>query len=895
MSKQEMVILRVEKHKVSSLGSTFRRLGGHHDRSQLVANAVQDRIPDNIYEGPKSGDLMAAWEAQIKQRYTMPRSVPVNAVGVVELLLTFSPEAALRITAEQWHEECKAWIGEKFGAQNILMNVTHKDETTPHYHVFLVPITPRGGLSAREMIGGPSGLKKLQTAFAEDVGKRHGLERGRRGSKAKHVPPAVWRQKEQRAAQERIEALETETVEIQQRTDAVIAAKEAAREQTERLRGVPLVRVMELLGYPQPDRTEGDERIYATEKGHVSINPAKGVYALDWDKGGKGPFDLIGAVSDLGFQEAKSWLAAQLGEDTFQATVVADAVEKAKDEAATTPKMTFPEQVDRFAREDERKREKARNYLTEQRGIAPEIVEATSAQWFATEKGGVAFRHLDGSGRYAGLTIRGMYSGFKMCLGDKKNAFFRVAGSEKEGVGIVESPIDALAYRQITGRAALSVAGCSIPPAVLSMPAIRIALDADSAGQHGANEAKKARPDAPRDMPADGAKDWAEGLLVILAREAGAAAEAAAKRIAVEAAEAERKRIAEAADAERIAMADLLAAGQAAALEVDRREAKKVAEAKRVRRPVQLDAAVAARLNAEIFEEEKRKNQEKERLENEYHRAADRAHRAADGADRALDGGPRAGESRSQSAGRRAGIIAVTFGLISRFVGQRRLDLNRGFSRKKISNHDDTGTGGKRREAEQNKRERRHDPAHIGERSARRDRSETERGGLISRALGWARKKLDERPSAVCAREQAEAAEQAEREAAEAAARLAARRAETEAALAEIEADVDRSASALRREMDHLAAMAGGLAELDGRRSEREQAERRGEVAERLPAAEVAARRSEQERAAAAAKRAAAQAAEDAEVERQRADRRSMAEDPVVEDEGESEDGGVKV
>ncbi|OKA46005.1 hypothetical protein BH759_05715 [Ralstonia solanacearum] len=69
---------------------------------------------------------------------------------------------------------------------NVICACIHRDETTPHLHVYVVPLDSRGKLNCRSFLGGASTLREMQTAFAKRVAASHGLERGVEGSRAHH-------------------------------------------------------------------------------------------------------------------------------------------------------------------------------------------------------------------------------------------------------------------------------------------------------------------------------------------------------------------------------------------------------------------------------------------------------------------------------------------------------------------------------------------------------------------------------------------------------------------------------------------------------------------------------------------------------------------------------------
>ena len=95
-------------------------------------------------------------------------------------------------TAKQreFFEDCVKFFADKYGAENIISAVVHMDETTPHLHLNLVPIT--GGKLCSKDLFSPKKLSMLQSELAEVVGKKWGLKRGKIGSTARHVEAAEY-------------------------------------------------------------------------------------------------------------------------------------------------------------------------------------------------------------------------------------------------------------------------------------------------------------------------------------------------------------------------------------------------------------------------------------------------------------------------------------------------------------------------------------------------------------------------------------------------------------------------------------------------------------------------------------------------------------------------------
>jgi exonuclease VII small subunit len=88
--------------------------------------------------------------------------------------------------AERFFDNAFRFFYKRYGIENVINATVHMDEATPHMHLGIVPVTKDGRLSAKDIFT-PLELKRLQTDFARDVGKRFNLERGKEGSEAKHL------------------------------------------------------------------------------------------------------------------------------------------------------------------------------------------------------------------------------------------------------------------------------------------------------------------------------------------------------------------------------------------------------------------------------------------------------------------------------------------------------------------------------------------------------------------------------------------------------------------------------------------------------------------------------------------------------------------------------------
>ncbi len=115
-----------------------------------------------------------------------------DAVRLVELVLTASADGFARgadglvpdMRNSAWVKDNLKFVREQFGEKNVVGVMLHQDEITPHLHVLVVPLTPDGRLSCRDVFS-PARLHQLQTDYAEAMAP-HGLKRGIKYSTANH-------------------------------------------------------------------------------------------------------------------------------------------------------------------------------------------------------------------------------------------------------------------------------------------------------------------------------------------------------------------------------------------------------------------------------------------------------------------------------------------------------------------------------------------------------------------------------------------------------------------------------------------------------------------------------------------------------------------------------------
>ena len=170
-------------YRTAKLGS-FGEIGGslsHTYRTRPTPNADESRIHLNEHSLETYNSCFFALKNAI------PEKRRSNAVLCIEHLITASPdwEGWGTKKEEDFFKKSLEFLNKKYGKENVVACSIHRDETTPHLIVYVVPIDEKGGLNAKKWLGGRSKLSQTQTEFANEV-KSLGLERGLENSKARH-------------------------------------------------------------------------------------------------------------------------------------------------------------------------------------------------------------------------------------------------------------------------------------------------------------------------------------------------------------------------------------------------------------------------------------------------------------------------------------------------------------------------------------------------------------------------------------------------------------------------------------------------------------------------------------------------------------------------------------
>jgi hypothetical protein len=90
----------------------------------------------------------------------------------IELLFSLAPDTP--INTGHYFKSCLAWAVGCFGSGNVLSADIHRDESAPHCHILILPLS--SGRHVGSALIGRAELKKLRASFAKKVGEPFGLK-----------------------------------------------------------------------------------------------------------------------------------------------------------------------------------------------------------------------------------------------------------------------------------------------------------------------------------------------------------------------------------------------------------------------------------------------------------------------------------------------------------------------------------------------------------------------------------------------------------------------------------------------------------------------------------------------------------------------------------------------
>lgn len=194
--------------------SSLNSIAKHIERSSHPDNADPGRTHLNRYGLVEYPDGITGLAAAVEYRIAnagITRKISDRQVRCLNLVMTSDNEGMQKIIdsgkLDEWIDDNIGWARDTFGGDNVVGAALHMDERTPHLHIAVVPIvTAERKKKAREAtakkryrtkaanrprlcaddIMERGKMSRYQDIYAEAMAK-YGLERGIRGSEARHI------------------------------------------------------------------------------------------------------------------------------------------------------------------------------------------------------------------------------------------------------------------------------------------------------------------------------------------------------------------------------------------------------------------------------------------------------------------------------------------------------------------------------------------------------------------------------------------------------------------------------------------------------------------------------------------------------------------------------------
>ena len=235
-------------------GASDARMSDHIERRVIASNVDPTRTHLNRELVQLPGGVTVRDEAiahRIKSA-GIKRKITPDQVRAIRVMLSGTHEDMMKIQQDgridEWCDDSMQWLHKTFGKDNTVSAVLHMDETTPHIHATIVPIVTgerRKAKQKKQTEGKRTYRKKTDVvrlcaddllnreklvAYHDDYAKvmeRYGLQRGVRGSEARHTTTAQYYRDLKRQAGE----LETGVQQLQiEKQEAEKQLKQVKRE-----------------------------------------------------------------------------------------------------------------------------------------------------------------------------------------------------------------------------------------------------------------------------------------------------------------------------------------------------------------------------------------------------------------------------------------------------------------------------------------------------------------------------------------------------------------------------------------------------------------------------------------------------------------------------------------
>lgn len=142
-----------------------------HGNEDIDKSKTKDNIDFEIvgYEGLTPDEVM---KERLENEYRGKRKLRSDAVVYREVICNPSSEMFANKTIDEqrqlmsdFYDDALPWFQEEFGEKNVIGASAHFDESSPHLHLSVMPMTNDGRMSQKDFFKGPADLKRQHREF----------------------------------------------------------------------------------------------------------------------------------------------------------------------------------------------------------------------------------------------------------------------------------------------------------------------------------------------------------------------------------------------------------------------------------------------------------------------------------------------------------------------------------------------------------------------------------------------------------------------------------------------------------------------------------------------------------------------------------------------------------
>lgn len=167
---------KVKKSDIKKMaGHTFRKTEKRY-KSHGNKDIDTARTKYNIDWTLTNEPLDKLVEERLEREYKGKRALRKDAVVVREIIVQASPSVYEGLSLEekrkkalQFTNDSLKWFRKEFGSKNVVAASVHMDETNPHTHFVIMPMTKDGRLSQKDFFKGPADLKRQHKEYREHM------------------------------------------------------------------------------------------------------------------------------------------------------------------------------------------------------------------------------------------------------------------------------------------------------------------------------------------------------------------------------------------------------------------------------------------------------------------------------------------------------------------------------------------------------------------------------------------------------------------------------------------------------------------------------------------------------------------------------------------------------